>query len=391
MPAIKTCLIPILTGCFLISCVERYYLEEESDIARRIVVEALITDHDTLQKVILSNTSMPERPVHLPLTHCMVSITDSNGHEFIFVESPASPGTYLGSIDSSSMYAGNRFRLFFTVPSGRQYASDYEELTECPPVDSVYYKISTQSTFNPDVDIHGVQFFMDLDASGYDGRYYRLQIDETWEYHASWPVTLFWAGRIYSVTDDYSRFYCYKTIPVDQIFILTTAGFAENRYQRYQLHFVDNLTQKLKYGYSLLIKQYSMSEGAYYYWMNLKKNNQESGGLFDSQPALLRSNVRNIDDPGEIVLGYFSVSSVQTRRITFSDIEGLSFDDEPLCTPREVNLGLVDWPPEEWPVYLIIFKDPLTGANMLGMAGKECFDCTLLGGTTEKPSYWDEK
>jgi hypothetical protein len=391
MPTIKTCLIPVLLGCFFTSCVERYYLEEESIPTSRIVVEALITDHDTLQKVVLSKTSSPENPSHFPLTHCMVSIMDTNNNEFVFKEVSGSPGTYQGIIDSSHLRTGNRFRLGFILPTGEQYISDYEELIECPPVDSVYYEISAQPTIDPDVDILGLQFYMDLNASETDGRYYRLQIDETWEYHATWPINLYWAGRIVSVTEDYSRYYCYRTMPVDQIFILTTASFAENRYKGYTLHFVDNLTQKLMHKYSLLIKQYSMSEGAYYFWSNLKKNNQESGGLFDSQPALVRANVRNIDNAGEIVLGYFGVSSVKTRRIILSDIEGLSFEVDPLCTPREVNLGMVNWLPEEWPVYLIIYYDHFSGTNVLGMAGRECFDCTLLGGTTEKPVYWDEK
>ncbi len=391
MPTIKTCLTPVLLGCFFISCVERYYLEEESHPTGRIIVEALITDHDTLQEVVLSKTSSPENPVYIPLSGCMVNVSDTGNNEFVFEELSGSPGTYQGMIDSSGMKIGNRFRLSFTLPTGEQYISDYEELIECPPVDSVYYEISTQPTIDPDVNLHGVQFYMDLDAMGNDGQYYRLQVDETWEYHASWPINLYWAGRIYSITDDYSLYYCYRTMPVDQIFIFTTAGLAENRYQGYRLHYVDNLTKKLMYKYSLLIKQYSMSEGAYYFWMNLKKNNQESGGLFDSQPALVRSNVRNINNAGEIVLGYFGVSSVKTKRIILSDIEGLSFDNDPLCTPREVNLGMVDWPPEEWPVYLIIFYDPFSRTNVLGMAGRDCFDCTLMGGTTEKPVYWDEK
>jgi hypothetical protein len=47
--------------------------------------------------------------------------------------------------------------------------------------------------------------------------------------------------------------------------------------------------------------------------------------------------------------------------------------------------------PEDWPVYLITYWDPIERDNVLGIANPECFDCTLLGGTTEKPLYWDEK
>ena len=391
MRTIKAGVIPILFGCLCLSCIEPYDLEEHSNITSRIVVEAWINDLDTLQEVVLSKTSSPEKPSKIPLTGCSVIVNDLNDNEFIFNELAESPGTYQGKIDSSCMKVGNRFRLNFTLPTNEQYVSTYEELIACPPVDSVYYEITTLPTIDPDLNLDGLQLYMDFKASENFGKYYRLQIDETWEYHASWPISLYYAGRVYSIADDYSLFYCYRTMPVDQIFILTTDGFAENRYKGYQLHFVDNLTQKLMHKYSLLIKQYSISKDAYYFWMNLRKNNQESGGLFDSQPAMVKGNIINIKNPDEIVLGYFGVSSVKTKRIILSGIEGLSFDNDPYCTPTPVILGMVNWPPEEWPVYLVIFLDPATGTNQISVANKECFDCTLLGGTTEKPLYWDEK
>jgi hypothetical protein len=379
-------------GSMTVSCIERYYINEHADLSPRVVVEALINDQDSIQKVRLSETSSLEEPEITPLTGCSVTITDMGNNEFRFREPSGQPGVYEGIIDESALQAGNKFRLHFITPAGEEYESGYEELLPCPPVDSVYYELKSVPTTDLDVDLDGLQFYIDFKAPENYGRYFRWQIDETWEYHSTWPIRICIdaGGFHYGYVD--SLFCCYKTLPVDDIFILSTSGLIENSYLKYSLHFVDDHTQKLMHKYSLLIKQYSISEKAYYYWSALDKNNQESGGLFDKQPALVSSNVTNTRNPDEVVLGCFGVSSVETKRIIISDIRGLSFRDVPWCKPRKLQPGeLAFYGPEDWPIYLIYFWDKIEEARVLGIAPSECFDCTQLGGTTEKPKYWDEK
>jgi hypothetical protein len=383
-------IIMILLVYMTASCIKRYYPEEQTELSSRIVVEALINDQDSIQKVKLSETSSLEELEIAPLTGCLVTITDMGNNEFRFQESSGQPGVYEGIIDESALQAGNKFRLRFSTPSGEEYESGYEELLRCPPVDSVYYEIESVLTTDPDVDLDGAQFYIDFKAPEDYGRYYRWQLDETWEYHSTWPIRMYYAGSIIKDYTD-SLFCCYKTQPVDDIFILSTSGLVGNSYRKYKLHFVDDHTQKLMHKYSLLIKQYSISENTYYHWSALEKNNQESGGLFDRQPELVKSNVINTRNSGEVVLGYFGVSSMKTKRIIISDIRGLSFRDVPWCKAGKLPEHFLEYScPEEWPIYLVMIWDPLKEEAVYGTAPQECFDCTLLGGTTEKPSYWDE-
>jgi hypothetical protein len=389
MPMIKVYMVAILTGGLLSSCIERYYLEEHSGLISRIVVDAVITDQDTLQRITLSKTASPEHPSYIPLSGCSVAVIDGEDNRFIFNELEDEPGVYQGGIPAGRLQPGNQFKLRFMTSSGAEYESSYEELTACPPVDSVYYEVDTIPTGDPDIYIYGLQFYLDFEASEEYGRYYRWQIEETWEYHSTWPISVYWAGRLYIITPDYSYFYCYRTMPVKEFFILSTSGLVSNRYEKYRLHFVDNLTQKLMHKYSLLIRQYSVSEKAYAFWNDLSRNNQESGGLFDSQPVLVKGNIVNLNDPDDIVLGYFGVSGVNTKRIILSDITELSFENVPFCDPRKFEGKFRALMPEEWPVYLLFYNSPITGERILGIANPECFDCRLLGGTTKKPDYWD--
>ena len=380
----------LVAGGLTVSCVERYYIDEGSAMIPKIVVDGMITDQDSIQRILLSKTSSPEYPVIIPLSNCQVSVFDFDGDEFKFDELTDKPGVYQGLISASYLQPGNRFRLFFKTETGEEFESSFEEILPCPPVDSLYYEITSIPTSDPDIDVQGLQFYLDFKAPDDYGRYYRWELEETWEYHSAWPITMYWAGKLYFITPpDYSLFYCYKTGPVNQIFILSTNRLVRNNFERYKLHFVNNLTQKLMHHYSLLLNQYSISNEAYDYWATLIKNNQESGGLFDNLPALVRGNIHNIYNSDEIVLGYFSVSSVKSKRINLKNIQDLPFDNGPVCSAKKFEERFYAIPRGDWPYYLLYIENHETGKRVLSTANPECFDCTMLGGTTEKPSFFD--
>ena len=56
--------------------------------------------------------------------------------------------------------------------------------------------------------------------------------------------------------------------------------------------------------------------------------------MFDRQPALLKSNIYNIADESEKVLGFFTMSGVQEARAFAEEIPGLDHKPNPhLCKP----------------------------------------------------------
>jgi hypothetical protein len=64
--------------------------------------------------------------------------------------------------------------------------------------------------------------------------------------------------------------------------------------------------------YVVTIQQMALSESAYRYLYNLNEQITISGSIFDPPPTLIRGNVYNIDDPDEIVLGYFYTAGITT-------------------------------------------------------------------------------
>ena len=140
------------------------------------------------------------------------------------------------------------------------------------------------------------------------------------------------------------------------------------------------------YKYSLLVNQYSLTERAYNYWENLRKNNQETVDLFGKQPANVKGNLYNVKDTTDVPLGYFGVSSVRSKRIMVNPVDGLSFDRFLRC-----KADIIDGPlPGERPLYYVPDYD-FEGKIYTGLGAPECIFCTMLGGTTVKPPYWDQK
>ena len=74
------------------------------------------------------------------------------------------------------------------------------------------------------------------------------------------------------------------------------------------------------------IRQSSLTRKAYNYFKHFSDQTQNTGGLADAPPAALVGNVRNITQPGEPVIGYFTASSVSAVRywLTRNDAAGFA-------------------------------------------------------------------
>jgi hypothetical protein len=176
---------------------------------------------------------------------------------------------------------------------------------------------------------------------------------------------------------------------VNEIYTLDVANVNGSEYVRMPLHFVSNETQRLSYGYSLLVRQHSLDETAFRYWDELKKNSYEGGGLYDRLPSLTPSNISNENDPDEYVLGFFTVSGVMEKRIFVKDVEGFSKYNVFFClpTPEMPRLRYLAW--TDLPIYLSRAEEPETGVELFGETTQKCLDCRVRNGSSgEVPDFW---
>ena len=144
----------------------------------------------------------------------------------------------------------------------------------------------------------------------------------------------------------------------------------------------------MKIKYSLLVKQYSLSNEAYDYWFQLQKQSQESGGLYETQPARVSGNISNVNDNEEVVLGFFNASSVTEKRIFVAESFNFGIYDA-RCTLDTIGPDRPLHSYTLYPVYLISLNEIMGRGPPYGVGYGICFDCRKGGGKTEKPYFWE--
>jgi hypothetical protein len=375
----------------VVSCIEPFFINDEVGFEPVLVVDALITDEREEQQIVISQTtSLIDYSLHA-VHNCQVVVSDKDGNEFTFTEN-FNQGNYQGIIPFEFMVPGNAFKVRIQTAEGKLYESDFEAMTSCSEIDNVYYELMVDTNdVSRLVESVGLQFYVDLRTHESDSKFYRWQVDETYEYHSTWPIDLYWDGEEFkSEGPDYSFFTCYKIETVKRIYTANTKN-VDFEYLKYPLNFVDNSTQKLYWRYSLFVKQLSITEEAYAYWKLLAANSQESGGLIDNQPASIKGNITCVSHPGEKVLGYFSVSSVSAKRIFTNDELRLYHSDEVFCRQfyrEKVGDFFKKLTEDQLPYYLAPVPEGASPGYYF--ANQDCFDCRMKGGSIEVPEIWKE-
>jgi hypothetical protein len=366
---------------FVSSCIDRYFPEEIDKSPDTYVISGHIQNEEGFQHISVSKSSSISKIQFLPVNNCSITIVDSQDNIFQN-NAPAQNGKYAIWIDPQFLYTGNAFKIIVQTPDNKIIESEFDTINPNPQFNEVYYVREDRPTSDPNVLEKGVQFKVDLIADNNYNRYFRWQIDETFEYRSAFPIQLFWYNGFQSYEyPDYSRFYCWKTNPVHAIYTVSTNGLSNNELKAYKLHFVNNESPRLQYIYCLKVSQFALSESYYNYLEKVRINTSEPGGLYETQPIAIKGNLICTSHPGTRVLGYFGAVSSQTKRFFFKNIENLSFDQS-TCVPYEIlPLVFQRMEPNEI-LYLIRMEN-----GSLGSASESCFDCTFFGGTTEKPDY----
>lgn len=381
----KKVLFLLFLGFLFNSCIERYFLESAGESKSRLVVDAHLNNYDSVQCIRLSLTASLEQPSFFPVSDCEVFVTGNNT-KYSFIESKTQPGYYYNTTYGNFKLNAS-YRLKIITSEGILYESDEEIMYECPEIDEISYRLKNVPLSDPTESVDGLQFLVDLRADENFTRFYRWEILETWEYHSSFPIKDYIdTNNIYiNGPSDYSKYICYKNAKIRQLFVVSTKGFSTNNYDNFELHFVDNLTQKLAYKYSILLKQIAITEAAYNYWNALVKNQQESGGLFETQPINVPVNISCVSDSTKEVIGFFSISDVKAKRISIFEVPGLEMKYK-LCDAIPIDGPI---PRDIRPFYFVNYQDA-EGKMSPGTSNSDCFDCTLHGGSLELPKFWRE-
>jgi hypothetical protein len=382
------------------ACVEPYNPDEDELRTGILVINAHLTDGAGEQVIEISRSVGLTYSFFDPVSGSLAEVIREDGELRVFSESQ--PGYYRADLDAAFLQTGSSYMLHVVTPDWNEYESDFDKLRPVPDIDSLYYELETNSFSSESDSIGGIRFYCDFTYDNEDYEYIRWDLTETYEFHNRDDLVYYFLDMDHwmkPVPDTSIYTVCYITNELFQIHSMSLRSLDFGNYIKKPFSFVPNdmREQKLHHKYSLLVKQYSLGQEAFYYWNELKKNTQEQGSLFDRQPALLKSNIRNVNDETERVLGFFSMAGVVEKRAFAVKPEGLDlipYEDQCFVMPKygeEYNTVPYFRPggyyPLDPPPIYITWHPRMPLPPML--TSKACVDCREYENSTDiKPDYW---
>lgn len=372
-----------------VSCIDEIKIDLGDTYETLLVVDGGITNEAPPYTVKLSWSSRLEYlPKFVPIENCNVEIMDDFGNIEVLEEKDK--GIYVSSESGLQGMPGRSYKIRILLADGKQYESDFERMEEPIEIDSVYFENEFIYDDELQHNLNGIRFYLDTKESNLEEAYFLWKLYGTYEYNANYFIKYMFDGSMHPFEQFDSLYTCYRNYTIPEIFTEQTANLSGNAIENYPLHYVDTEDKRLSIRYSLLVKQHIVSREAYEFWNHLREQENNSGSIYSVLPFQLVGNVFCTDDPTEPVLGYFNVSSVNSRRIFVNRPTDLEFYYQTECPLITEDIYTVLWLwKDQWPLYLPAsyigtFQTPvLTGSQ-------QCVDCTESGGVLEIPEFWIE-
>jgi len=353
-----------------------------------LVVEGTININGQTTIKLSRSTSLSSKTTINPLEGANVVIENSQNNSYSLTETKS--GTYVS--DSLNLDPTLKYRLRIKTTGGGEYLSDFVTAKTTPPIDSIGF------------NINGVNNSLNIYANAHDPnnntRYYRWDYTETWQFHAKYFSGYMSNGQAIVERQPYQYiYYCFHADTSSDIVINSTAKLKQDVTYQNTIVNIPSTSEKIEVKYSILLHQYALTNDAYDFWVAMRKNTEELGSIFDVQPSKNLSNIHNVNNSSEPVIGYISACSVQTKRVFIAKQQlpqswittypyDCGLDSNRYCyglgCKNQVADNLIQLPNENIPVSA--FFDPLNPAGFTS-SKKECVDCTIRG-TQVKPSFW---
>lgn len=369
----------ILPVVWLVACKKPYDPPVIKADTNFLVVDGSITcGNNAVTTIVLSRaTNLGDSLLFKPELNAFVFIEQEQGN--IFPVDGHGNGTY--RTQPLTLDPAKKYRLKIKTADNKNYVSEYVTGKVSPAIDSLSWKQDRDVTIS--VSTH--------DPSN-NTRYYRWEYDETWTYaslfHAEWIVKDGWIYVRDSITQTDS---CWRTANSNNIIVGSSVALNEDVISDFPVAVIPQHHEKLGKRYSILVKQYAVTEEAFRYLQLIQKNTEQLGSLFDAQPSQLKGNVQSADNPSESVIGFITASTVTEKRI-FIQHDQLTewkptYSIESCGVPiiidqNRMDFRIWDYPDPTYTIYYYIM------GGTMAILKKACLDCKERGGVNVKPSFW---
>lgn len=365
-----------------VSCRDEYRPEIITSPHAYLVVEGVMNVGNRSTTIRLSRTFMLDDSARLKFeTGADVKVESRQGLTEILTM--REPGVYVS--ENLHLQMDQEYRLHIRTENGDEFESDYVKPQRAGAIDSIGWKLA-----GPGLIVY-VNSNNTTDAS----RYYMWEYGETFEIASYYFASLIYDESIFSVRwrrlPQEQVYQCWKTDSSKQIWLGSTAKLSGNTLFEAPVAVFTRGDEKLTVRYSMLLRQYGLTEKAYEYLSLMKKNTEDIGTIFDPQPSDIRGNIRCINRPLEPVIGFAMASTVEERRKFISQREIGSWIYPQYCPPDTVELedvvllfhdgGLMPYNEVYDEADPTILKGYLSSYPV-------CVDCRSRKGSLQRPSFW---
>lgn len=270
-----------------------------------------------------------------------------------------------------------RYLLKIRTTNGKEYQSEILEVKETPAIDSLGWKR----------DQKGLQLYVNTHDPSNNTRYYRWNYTETWEVNSVYASYFEYLGREKGVVpreDPSSVMYCWGNNTLKELSLGTSNKLSEDVIFEKPLSFIPAASEKLSSRYSIIVSQYALTKEGYEYLLNMKKNSEQLGSVFDPQPSEIDGNIRCISNPEEKVIGFVGAGTVKEKRIFIRNRDvpqwGFRLSCEEILSPRN---------PDSLEYYFAAGYVPTVEVRGEGYQGVTpvCADCRTRG-SNKRPDFW---
>jgi len=366
------------------SCIDYYPIPGIPSKVGYLVVDGFINSNGPTT-IKLTHTLAVYDQYNLPLPELKAKV-DVESEDKTKVYSLTDRGKGIYSSDFLSIDYSKQYRIHIKTANNKEYLSEYVAVMKTPLIDKITWEIDSEDG--------GVYIYVYAkDADNNAARYYNWDYDETWGYHSNFPTS--WEYINGRVVLNYFReniYYCWITKKPTNIIITSTKKLSQNVVHKFPVRFIPFSSGKLMMGYRMLLKQYAVTANAYQYLVELKKNSEQQGTLFDSQPSQLTGNLLCVSNPDEPVFGYVSAHGTSEKEIFIFPYEVPTYNiiDSKFECPgtkglpqseitRLLNTGSY-LPADD--------TAKITDGPKAMFQPKECVDCREQGGANKKPANW---
>jgi len=282
-----------------------------------------------------------------PISGANVEVVDDDGASVTFTESTSEAGTYTALTQG---VVGKSYHVEVTMPNGNFITSAPEEILPPVEIDSIPIRVEEVSGLNASGNSEITGFVIaevNFDFDPNDRPYLRWRTDGEYEFQELAPMLLF-PNRCY--VKDFIDFNNLALLDASEV---EGSEVANKEVVR------TTLNRRLHVIYGFMVTQYRISQREHEYWEQVDQLINIDGTIFDPPPATIVGNLANMNNPDELIQGYFSVVSQDFKR-QFIETGDLGFFVQTDCSSFSSRPG----PPE-------------------------CAQCTIIPNSSlTKPPYW---